>query len=131
MIGFMPRVSAHVGYEWRSRCGYTLLLMPADAPRSLDHLLDTRSPERAIVATGPAPETVEQPVGRDAVGVDALLQLLTRLRMWSGHCAVARLYLADRLSEASAVPAPLGGHPLVQNAYGRGEYAVGRRDEVP
>jgi hypothetical protein len=28
------------------------------------------------------------------VGVDALLQLLTRLRMWSGRCAVARLDLA-------------------------------------
>ncbi len=29
-----------------------------------------------------------------AVGVDALLQLLTRLRMWSARCAVARLDLA-------------------------------------
>ena len=29
-----------------------------------------------------------------AVGVDALLQLLTRLRMWSGRCSVARLDLA-------------------------------------
>jgi hypothetical protein len=33
-IGFIPRVSAHVAYECRSRCGYTRFVIPAEAPSS-------------------------------------------------------------------------------------------------
>ncbi len=48
-----------------------------------------------------------------AIGVDALLRLLTRLRMWSDRSAVARRDLAVdgvQFTPAKAYRAVLGGH---------------------
>ena len=56
------------------------------------------------------------------VGVDPLLQLLTRLRMWSSRCAVARLDLAvdgAPFTPADAYRAVLDGHTVAWVKRGR------------
>ena len=57
-----------------------------------------------------------------AVGVDALLQLLTRLRMWAGRCSVARLDLAVDgvpFTPADAYEAAQAGHTVSWAKRGR------------